>query len=257
MSSMETETETDLQPEKKYKCQCGCGQNVQTRAGLISGHLSGIEKRRLKLAQKHSEDAQKLEEEEAVLNNDTAVAPSEIPPEQKSEITKQYLNIMDVHPYVAMDNIVAWFNDEKGNKISKMPGYRGLLVNIERKESIPIVLIISGEGTFLPPFVMAGFLGMFPEDQIFPEPETEPVQITQEGQNVKICQEEDPEPEVRKSESQLPPAKIESLLKAEPEPKKKGFLGGVFKKKKAEQEPPKEISKETKDLLTQLVNASK
>jgi hypothetical protein len=169
----------------------------------------------------------------------------------KEEIKKQYLNIQDVQSIERIENMVAWFDDGKGNKISKIPDLIGLLVNEERNESIPTLLILAADGTFVPPFLISGFIGMFPEDQIFPDepkPESEP----------------ETSPDILKSEAEIElqakdGVQAQSVSPSIPEdqPKKKGFLGGVFKKKKTEPDQPKEVSKETKDLLNQLTNAAK
>jgi len=176
----------------------------------------------------------------------------------KEELKKQYLNIQDVQSIEHIGNMAAWFDDGKGNKISKVPNLIGLLVNEERNESIPTLLMLAMDGTFVPPFLMAGFIGMYPEDQVFKE-EAEIVQEPEaQGQGAQeqesLALQAETEIELQAKDG----VQAQSVSPSIPEeqPKKKGFLGGVFKKKKAEPEQQKEISKETKDLLNQL-NAAK
>ena len=176
--------------------------------------------------------------------------PKEDQTEKIKEEPKQYLNIQDIQSFERMDNIAAWFEDGKGNRICKVPDLIGRLVNEERNESIPTLLMLAADGTFVPPFLMAGFIGMFPEDQVFEEAK----------------EEEDPEKPGDKSIDLQAETEIELQAKggvhgqtaaqpAEEQPKKKGLLG-IFNKKQAKPKPEPAISQETKDLLKELKDVS-
>jgi hypothetical protein len=201
-------------------CKCGCGEEVFGKGEFRQGHFGKWKSKQ-----------------------------TEVESDKKEELKKQYLNIQDVQSIERIENMVAWFDDGKGNKISKVPDLIGLLVNEERNESIPTLLILAADGTFVPPFLMAGFIGMFPEDQIFPE---EPKLEMEPKISPSISTQEE-EIELQAKDGVQAQSVSPSIL--EDQPKKKGFLGGVFKKKKTEPEQPKEISRETKDLLNQLTNA--
>jgi len=219
----EERTETKL-------CKCGCGEEVFGKGEFRQGHFG-------KWKSKQSESEQKPTTPEKQ--------------EEKETVPKQYLNIQDVQSIERIENMAAWFDDGKGNKISKVPDLIGLLVNEDRNESIPTLLILAADGTFVPPFLMAGFIGMFPEDQIFPE-EPKPESELKISPGISTQEEEI---ELQAKDDVQAQSVSPSIPKVQP--KKKGFLGGVFKKKKTEPEQPKEISRETKELLNQLTNATK
>jgi hypothetical protein len=219
----ETEMKEEIEPKQVKKCEF-CGDEFIN----LGSHLRHCDKRKDKQSK---------------------------PTSTQEEPQKQYLNIQDIQTIESIGNMVAWFDDGKGNKIAKIPDFVGLLVNEDRNESIPTVLLLAMDGTFVPPFLMAGFIGMFPEDQVFPEKPAEKSEQQPEQMDIDPKRETGAEIELRakdgvQEQSVSPPIPVE-------QPKKKGFLGGVFKKKKAEPEQPKEMSKETKDLLNQLTNAAK
>lgn len=190
------------------------------------------------------------------------------------EEPKQYLNIQDIQSFERMDNMAAWFEDEKGGRICKIPDLIGLLINEERNESIPTLLMLAADGTFVPPFLMAGFIGMFPEDQVFEEAKTHPT-VLPSLQNPEVFDEAKVEEYIEKPGEKSIDLQAETEIElqakggvqaqeqaqtnppsAEEQPKKKGILG-IFNKKQAKpKEPSKEVSKETKDLLKELKDVS-
>ncbi len=133
---------TEINEENKPRlCKCGCGEEVIGKGEFCQGH------------------AHKLRKKAEPGGTETV-----------KEEPKQYLNIQDVQSFERTNNMTAWFDDGKGNKISKVPDLIGLLVNVEKNESIPTLLMLTANGTFIPPFLMTGFMGMLEEKVILPLP---------------------------------------------------------------------------------------
>ena len=83
---------------------------------------------------------------------------------------KKPIIITDVQQYISddyTDGLVAWFDDGEGNRLFKVPVLSGIMHN--ENELIPVVLLPTVDGMFLPPFMCSGFIGMYPRNQVFPE----------------------------------------------------------------------------------------
>lgn len=70
----------------------------------------------------------------------------------------------------------AWFNTSEG-KIPLLPLKCGTVCihdpNTKASEEFISILVLTVNGSLLPPSVIAGFMGVFPEDMVFPESITE------------------------------------------------------------------------------------
>lgn len=61
-----------------------------------------------------------------------------------------------------------WFEDAHGNRKTEMYRFIGI------HENIPCVLVMTVYGRLVPPYLVPGFIGMFPKYYVFPEAEPEP-----------------------------------------------------------------------------------
>ena len=192
----------------------------------------------------------KKNEKDALLNlgatKEQPILREPVPQEQ--EAPQSQIIIDDVQPFGSDEDLFAWFVSQEG-KVKRKAEHMGIIHN-NRNESIPCLLLITNDGMLLPPFMMEGFIGMFPEYQEFPELE----------QEIIPSQKEETKPPIAEIANEsikaplhdriiIPPPKIE----AQPQ-KKKGFLG-LFQKKEKIMDTPK-ISKETNDLLNEIMNVS-
>lgn len=140
---------------------------------------------------------------------------------------------------------VAWFKDEIGNKSTRAPVFIGN-VHYASGDIIPSVLLITPTGSLLPPSMMPGFMGMYPQFYEFPEIEQideqpkEPTKSIEE--TIKSEWSED------NSEQVITPPVIHTQ-----EQKKQSFFASIFGRKE-KKEKKEEISAETKDMLRQVAN---
>ena len=226
--------------EEKVKCDV-CGKEFSTKIALRNHKNT-------------SKDHKQTIKKEAQPESQPEPEKSESGETEEPQPQKQYLNIQDVQAVERIDNMAAWFDDGKGNKIPKVPDLIGLLVNVDRNESIPTLLMLAQDGTFIPPFLMQGFIGMFPEDYVFMEeaaPQAE--ENPQEHESLDLQAEAAVELQAKDGAQGQSEEKEKIIVTppAEEQPKKKGILG-IFNKKSKQKESQKEVSKETEDLLKQL-----
>lgn len=90
------------------------------------------------------------------------------PPTEPVRAPISIMNIMDyAGGYEKIgENLMAWFEDEQGNRISKPLDYQGIFNN--GNNQVPTVLVLTNDGTLLPPIMVDGFIGILPENFIFP-----------------------------------------------------------------------------------------
>lgn len=98
-------------------------------------------------------------------------SPIENPLPPKEEPKQKPVYIVDVQEADWGDNVVAWFISETGDRHYKSIDWIGRLVDMDRGESIPCVLVLSFDGTVLPPFMLPGFIGIYSQYHEFPEPD--------------------------------------------------------------------------------------
>lgn len=186
----------------------------------------------------------------------TKEQPTLRPPEQPQPEKKPII-ITDIQQYIIDDeDNVAWFDMGNGKKISKNPELFGIMSDEKGLEKVPVVLLQTFDGLFLPPFMFQGFIGMYPRYQEFSEgsqPDTtEPFPPF-------------PEEEIKPIIASIEPIKsqpvhdnrTDRVIMPPGQPKvkeKKGILGFLSKKEK---ESPKEISKETNELLKNFTDATR
>ena len=166
------------------------------------------------------------------------------PVPQEQEAPQPQIIIDDVQPFGSDEDLFAWFVSQEG-KVKRKAEHMGIIHN-NRNESIPCLLLITNDGMLLPPFMMEGFIGMFPEYQEFPELEQEIIPSQKEETKPPIAIANESVKVPLTDRIIIPPTGI-------PE-KKKGFLG-LFQKKEKIMDTPK-ISKETNDLLNEIMNVS-
>ena len=179
-------------------------------------------------------------------------------PEPQPETEKPFsLNITDINKIQTPDiyspsQLAAWFhNPETGKPISRIPEFMGMLhtgdVNLMSSmfgsskdiQHIPCALLCTVDGIFMPVFMIAGFIGMYPQNTEWPEPdqsETSPPFPVEEEKT-------EPEPILIKP--------TDTPVKA----KKPGIFNALFKGRK-EPKTHKEVN-ETLDLINEAINASK
>jgi len=131
---------------------------------------------------------------------------------------------------------VAWFEDEKGNRKFEVPLFIGM------HENIPCVLCMTVYGRLIPPYLIPGFIGMFPKYHEFPkhEPEPQPTEeqpINTSSEPIKSPQEED---------------KSEQVITHAPEQKKKSLFAGIFGKK---EEKTTQTTNSSADLAKRIIDA--
>src|SRR3989337_2704315 len=115
----------------------------------------------------------KKNEKDALLNLGAAKEQPVLrePVPQEQEAPQPQIIIDDVQPFGSDEDLFAWFVSQEG-KVKRKAEHMGIIHN-NRNESIPCLLLITNDGMLLPPFMMEGFIGMFPEYQEFPELEQE------------------------------------------------------------------------------------
>ena len=162
-------------------------------------------------------------------------------PQQKEH---EPIRISGMHQYKSPEiydsaQCVAWFQDSE-KRFFKVPEFVGILHT--GTDELPCILIGLPDGTFLPPFMIAGFIGMFPQNMEWPEieqPEPQQEEIKPEPIYEEVIQ---PEPE-RKTVKILPP---------EPQKVKVSLISRLLHKKKK----MAQLAPETKELLQELKNAT-
>ena len=188
----------------------------------------------------------KKNEKDALFNRGAAKEQPVLrePVPQEQEAPQSQIIIDDVQPFGSDEDLFAWFVSQEG-KVKRKAEHMGIIHN-NRNESIPCLLLITNDGMLLPPFMMEGFIGMFPEYQEFPELEQEIIPSQKEETKPPIAIANESVKVPLTDRIIIPPTGI-------PE-KKKGFLG-LFQKKEKIMDTPK-ISKETNDLLNEIMNVS-
>ena len=188
----------------------------------------------------------KKNEKDALFNRGAAKEQPVLrePVPQEQEAPQPQIIIDDVQPFGSDEDLFAWFVSQEG-KVKRKAEHMGIIHN-NRNESIPCLLLITNDGMLLPPFMMEGFIGMFPEYQEFPELEQEIIPSQKEETKPPIAIANESVKVPLTDRIIIPPTGI-------PE-KKKGFLG-LFQKKEKIMDTPK-ISKETNDLLNEIMNVS-
>lgn len=105
-------------------------------------------------------------------------------PTQPSPIQIRISNVQDI----VDDGLRAWYNIGDSQRVFRVPLKCGTVSihdpNTKATDEILSVLILTANGALLPPPMVAGFLGMFPEDAIFTAPE-EPVREVQPEELIK------------------------------------------------------------------------
>src|SRR3970282_117786 len=189
----------------------------------------------------------KKNEKDALFNRGAAKEQPVLrePVPQEQEAPQSQIIIDDVQPFGSDEDLFAWFVSQEG-KFKRRAEHMGIIHN-NRNESIPCLLLITNDGMLLPPFMMEGFIGMFPEYQEFPELE----------QEIIPSQKEETKPPMAAIANESIKAPLHDRIIIPPTgipEKKKGFLG-LFQKKEKIMDTPK-ISKETNDLLKEIMNVS-
>lgn len=165
-------------------------------------------------------------------------------PKPKQE-AKKAIVISDVQPLKQQDiydtaQNVAWFL-EGNNRFFRVPEFIGLF---HGEDVVPTVLIMTNDGTLLPPFLVASFIGMFPQNTEWPEQQPkEPEQITE----VETFKEPEPETQAEKANEFT----VQQAIKPTEESKKKGLFSFLSKKKEAPD------TSEIDSLLREASNAGK
>lgn len=224
------------------KCRCGCGGDVEEGKVFLKGHWS-------KLNAKQKEEKTKPEE-----------------PKQP-EIPK--ITISDVQPYNSKSGNVAWFKTET-DYIWKEPEFYCTVINETAKEQGSYVAVVLEDGSILPVVMIPGFMGLFPEDHEFIEPEEpkpeEKEQIPEENPIVKILPPQEKPPITQPASpindtAEVVSKRIETIraeLQKQPEPKKKeGLLGSFVRKIYTKKEKPAiRLNEHTELLLKRLKDAT-
>lgn len=70
---------------------------------------------------------------------------------------------------VVDDGLRAWFNTPDNKRLSRIPLKCAIITDNKTGEEVATVLVMSADGTLLPPFMITGFLGMFPDNIEFSE----------------------------------------------------------------------------------------
>ena len=190
----------------------------------------------------------KKNEKDALFNRGAAKEQPVLrePVPQEQEAPQSQIIIDDVQPFGSDEDLFAWFVSQEG-KVKRKAEHMGIIHN-NRNESIPCLLLITNDGMLLPPFMMEGFIGMFPEYQEFPEPESTQEIIPPQKEEIKP-------PIAIANESVKVPLTDRIIIPPTGIPEKKKGLLGLFQKKEKVEDIPK-ISKETNDLLKEIMNVS-
>lgn len=131
----------------------------------------------------------------------------------------------------------AWFNTSEG-KIPLIPLKCGTVCIHDPKtkasEEFVSILVLTVNGSLLPPSMIAGFMGVFPEDMVFPEPITEqPAKLQAVVQSPEVA----PEVEPPKSIISKAEEKLKAFAEQPPEPKP------------TQEAKPKSVSEKLRDAL--------
>jgi len=160
--------------------------------------------------------------------------PKEQVPEQKPLI------ISDVQPLNDLEySDVAWFEDEKGNRRFEVPMFIGM------HENLPCVLCMTIYGRLIPPYLIPGFIGMFPKYHEFPKHEPEPQPMEEQPINASSEPIKSPQEEEKQSIVIIPPENA-------PEQKKKSLFAGIFGKK---EEKTTQTTNSSSDLAKRIIDA--
>lgn len=193
---------------------------------------------------------------------------TEQPPQPATPAAKP-LYIRGLVPYSG--ELVAWFRTEQGYKYLD-PVMFGLMADDARAESIPVCLVLMPDGQAVPPFLTVGFIGMFPDNWKFEEPDTTepPPPFLEETEDktplVRILPPQETQPI---SEPEKPKdAKIEMMVKRIDElhnatsdenikAQKEGFIDrfvrAIYTKK---EKTPTRLNLKTEQLLDRLKNVT-
>lgn len=135
--------------EQKFYCKCGCGEEVQAEGKFKRGHYSKWK------AQQAGNELQEESRQQPEL------------PETPQETNPHLINVMSLQEYNYSDkDLMAWFIDN-GVPVAKPIDYCGLVGDGLTGIHTASVLVLTDEGLFLPPFMIGGFLGLFPKSQEF------------------------------------------------------------------------------------------
>ncbi len=187
--------------------------------------------------------------EPACKMNPTNIKDGEIPPQpaQSSPTKTQITDIQDV----LSDGNVAWFRLEEEQRIFKYPLKCGILTYDEDSQ-FPVLLVSTVNGMLLPPFMIAGFIGMFPEDQVFPEQQPEVKEDVKQEDEIKN------EPAKEAFEEHTPTETIVATTIEPAKPVKKGLLSRLRKQKTeippiTEEATTSGLTEETKKTLKEFI----
>jgi len=193
-------------------------------------------------------------------------------PDLKQEAPQEIISEAPQHNAISIRNVqayipklwgtidMAWFLID-GKYVPKPTEFYGIVD--DGKEQVPSLLVVSQNGTILPPFMIEGFIGIFPKDQEF-----EPLVIEEKVDDSEtfppfpveeekiIFEPEMPIVKILPPQGTAPisqPAKaIEAITDSKPDKHTKSIWSSVFGKK---DKASIEISPETDNLLKQLNNA--
>lgn len=174
-------------------------------------------------------------------------AKQEVPKEQKQPAQEQRkpINISDVQQFKAPDiydagQQVAWYIEGE-HRVFRVPEFIGIM-HTESVGSIPCALITTNEGTILPVFMIEGFIGVYPQNVEWPEPQ-QPHETTQPHEEVKPFE----EPAEEKANEFTVKEAVQPIIV----PKKKGFFGFLSKKKEVQDKT------ELESLIGEAINVGK
>lgn len=223
------------------KCRCGCGGEIEEGKAFLKGHWSKFNANNKKGLEKSQPE----------------------PTSQPATPTTKPLYIRGLVEYTG--DLVAWFKTEQGYKYLE-PVMFGLMADDVRAESIPVCLVLMPDGQAIPPFIVEGFVGMHPENQVFDEPGTSepfppfPEEKEPEKPIVKILppQEIQPITQLEKPKEAFSEAiesrviKAKEILEKPNYPKNEGLIGkfvrAIYTKK---EKPPVKLNTQTVKLNTQ------
>lgn len=173
------------------------------------------------------------------------------PKEAKEESHIVPLIISDVQATAFDADMVAWFVDVTGNRIKKQLNHVGIVHNVHG--DIPVALVLSDDGSLVPPYLIQGFLGVLSEYYQFPE-KPEPEQTHEEVQQREL-QNEFKEPIIATQSEEKPARVIIPPETHAQEPEKKSIFAGIFGKKEKKEKDRPEVS--NSELAREIINASK
>lgn len=113
------------------------------------------------------------------VKNEKPAAKEDVKEEKKEPLPQ--LIISDVQPYIG--DMVAWYNIPD-KEYFLVPYYIGIV------NHIPFVLVQCVDGALVPPYAITGFVGMYPENQSFPETKSDdekfpPFEVEEEKEQIK------------------------------------------------------------------------